>query len=417
MTLLVELPTELLDHILKSANCLSDLRALSITSRRIYSVFRIDRAGTIYRVLAVELGPDVLCDALGLSHIQALDGKSKDKAAYRHQFQDALSVYGAYLAGQRSNNPLVPLRLPLDCVLRLVSTYRDVAFLTDVFISCAIRLFDRELRPSCQGADDFVADLVAPPSRSEWLRVLRAYYRLQIVLLFWGSRARVRTMFWGSRARVRRPEDLHVQDPNFCLFGLWETWEVHQWFCASAFYHRIRWALTPNLGHQDPWTEALNKLPRSRWFDQFRGVVELVRTVDENAWQCTLDEASSFPSGGSVAAGNNEEARLVWFRTRLCQFLQGTGLPERHRFPVALRFEGDRVSTVPFGWVDAFDGQYEWDFCGSQRGFRRMRQPIQGLWSRTGLIMWDKPRVEVLKTSALLSHVATGWARSPVYSP
>lgn len=397
---LVELPTELLDHVLKSANCLSDLRALSIACRRIYSILRNNRADILYPVLAVELGPDVLYDAIGLSHFQPIAGDSSDKPAYPHQFRDASSAYGAYLIGQESDNSLLPPRLSLDCVLRLVRTYRAVALVTDAYISCAIRLF-----PVCPGADGSVTDLVAPPSRSERLRVLRAHYRLQIVLSLWGSRAHPR-----RTRHARRTHALSVERLSFALFGLWEPWEVQQLFCAGMFYARIRCVLARHLGPQDSSAKPLTTTMRLT-FDEFRDIVRDVSAVDKNAWQWVLDDVSSFPSGGSVAAGTEESIGLRWFRHRLSDALRRQGLPERHRFPGTLRFEGDHVSTVPFSWVDAFDGQYGWNFGGAMLEIRRDGQPTQGLWSRTGYIMWDKPRVEVLKTSALLSHVSTGWAR------
>lgn len=146
----------------------------------------------------------------------------------------------------------------------------------------------------------------------------------------------------------------------------------------------------------------------------------------EAAWRATLDALSSLggssesattgTSGDPDEAGREEEGSLPWYRYKLyeCYGVQASSpaLPERHRFPVPLSFDGERVDAAPFGWVDAFDGRYEYNFWAWQPTGTRDGASAQGIWSLLGVAMWDAPRVEALKTLPLLSRCKTGWARS-----
>jgi hypothetical protein len=239
-----KLPPEILLHILASVVTLSDLHALALTSPRLYAVFRRDQAALMYQALAADLGP-VMADALGLAQIQALDGSSGE---FLSLLEGAIDIYGSYLE-REENNPS-PRRVELEYVLRLAMWYRAVAFVAGVYMDCALRLFEREVRPCCgcvggvsgsQMPSGWTAEeeaalkevvgqaVVAPPSRPERLRVLRAFYRLQIVLHVWGSLR--------CSPGLDRPEPVRV---NWQLFGLWELWEAQQAFCAGAFHLRFR---------------------------------------------------------------------------------------------------------------------------------------------------------------------------------
>jgi hypothetical protein len=404
MPQLHELPTEVLIHILASSNCLSDLGALASTSQRLYSVFQSDQTALIYRALASELGQDVLADALGLSHVQVPEETSGDVRECRDQFQGALSAYTGYLEGGYDDNRPSPRRLSLDYVLRLIRTFRAVAFVADLYITCALGLFEREVRPALPaGAADSVAtSLLAPPSHVEWLRVVRACYRLPIVLGLWLGR--------GWEEPGCHPESDWL---NYALFGLWEMWEVHQVICVGTFYNRFRRVLAEvvYLGDEDsPQRKFLTR--RSLPFDEFWDLVAQVRAVDEGAWQETLDRASSFPSGVE-SAGTDERRALVWFQDRLYDHSRWSGPPERHRVPRSLSFHGDYINTAPLGWVDTFDGHIPDDFWRLVGGRWRQGQSVGGLWSRMGFVMWDVSRVEALKLATFLTCLQTYSARPP----
>ncbi|OIW26602.1 hypothetical protein CONLIGDRAFT_481742 [Coniochaeta ligniaria NRRL 30616] len=409
MPLLNRLSTEMLLHIFASANSRIDLLALAGTSQRLYSIFQSDRVALIYHAFANELGPHVLADALALSHIKAIPRKLKDRQAYIHQFGGVVSTYGQQLAGYYHVSPRT---FSMDYVLQLICTYRTVVLVTDAYIAGTLRLLQRDIWPYYPGTDP-EKRLTAPPSRAEWLRVLRAHYRLHIVLSFWFSRA--------HRGWTKSPE---IQRLSCSLFGLWEPWEVQQVFCAGAFYMRIH-SLLSAVYFGDQHFQRRSILGRcfgymSDLFDEFRYLVVRVRAVNEKAWQETLDKASTFQPGSAIlpvleAAGADEEEGLRWFQARLCEDAE-PDLPRRPSFPVSLRFVGERVNAVPFGWVDAFGGHYGYNFLRVQPGMRSEGQLTRGLWSRAGFVMWDKPRVEAMKASSCLSPAATDWARSPTSS-
>jgi hypothetical protein len=352
------LPPEILLHVLASVGSLSDLHALALTSPRLYAVFRRDQAALMYQALAADLGP-VMADALGLAQIQALDGSSGE---FLSLLEGAIDIYGSYL--EREENYPSPRRVELEYVLRLARWYRAVAFVAGVYVECALRLFEREVRPCCGcvggGASDsqppsgWTAEaaaalkevvgqaLVAPPSRTERLRALRAlraFYRLQIALHVW-SRP------WCSPG-LDRPEPARV---NWQLFGLWELWEAQQAFCAGAFYRRFRCQFSDiYLGEnsRDPGRKMLTNRLRF-WFDEFRDFVGQVRATSDVAWQATLDRASCFLPGAE-AAGQEEQRDISWFRNQLYERYRVWRPPERHRAPRSFRFRGDCVNAVPFG--------------------------------------------------------------------
>ena len=256
-------------------------------------------------------------------------------------------------------------------------------------------LFEREVKPACSDPGSARA-VVAPLSSVERLRVLRAFYRLQMGLSIWASSAVGSAICNNIAPRV-----------NKRLFGLWETWEVQQIFVAGTFYQRFR----SDLGRSsdDAWFDSLTH--RFISFGQFRKLVTQLRAADEGVWQEALVREASFPSGAEEA-GNNEEIRYTWFPNHIVTWCRTQGPITRHMVPVSLRFDGDRVGTMPFGWVDAFDGHYGYSFWEVIGGIRHKGQPTQGLWCRLGFVMWNHSRIEALKMASFLSDCATGWARS-----
>ncbi|KAG7289224.1 hypothetical protein NEMBOFW57_005589 [Staphylotrichum longicolle] len=181
------LPAELLLHILSRTPSVTALFALATTCRRLYSLFQSSQASLLYSVLAAELGP-VLPDALGLAHSEVLDGsRGASRARYIAGIDAALDAYGGYLAGERDG--LSEQTLELDEVLRLVRAFKTVGWVAGLYERCMMGLFENEVRPACNGSEESARAVVAPLSLVERLRVLRAFYRLQMALHIWGSSA------------------------------------------------------------------------------------------------------------------------------------------------------------------------------------------------------------------------------------
>jgi hypothetical protein len=128
-----------------------------------------------------------------------------------------------------------PPQLPLERVLRLVRMYRAVCCVARLYETCALTLFEREVLPVCtpssQGSNvrKPCSALLTPLSGTAQLRTLRAHYRVHMVLYVWLSLK--------GGLELYRPA---VGGASLALFGLWETWELQQIFCAASFYNRIR---------------------------------------------------------------------------------------------------------------------------------------------------------------------------------
>lgn len=164
-----------------------------------------------------------MADALGLSYIQVLDASLP---TFSDQAERAVSSYSELLAG-RENHPL-PRRLSLDYVLRLARSYRAMAYMASVYFTCTLRLIEREARLLRGGAATVADRALASPSDSERLRMVRAHYRLQMVLHVW------------DRSRANFNHDPAVSRISAHLFAQWKPWELQPIFCLGTFYRRLR---------------------------------------------------------------------------------------------------------------------------------------------------------------------------------
>lgn len=220
---LQDLPFLVLYRILALSDSLSDLGAIGGTCQPLYSVLHNHKAILIYQVLFNKLGP-VLSDALALSRIEPLDENSP---SYHQQVRDFVCIYEKYLAGE--NRPL-PKDLSLDYVLGLAKYYRSMLYLTDLYITSRLKLIENEFKISHPSTTMLVA-----PSRTESLRVIRAFYRIQIATNAYGQCS------LRYRRKLNKPD---VKCINYYLVGLWEPWEMQQIFCAVDMLNRIQLALT-----------------------------------------------------------------------------------------------------------------------------------------------------------------------------
>lgn len=387
------MPPELLILILASVSSRSDLRAMVGTSQRIYSVFVNEKAALIYRALANELGP-VLSDALALSKIETLDASLP---TYHRQVRASVSMYDDYLTGQ-TRSP--PRQLPLDYVLSLVNSYRIMSYLTSVYTTSKFMLFQNEPKPF-----SFNISSALPLSRIEYLRVLRAFYRLQIILNLYGHPE------LGARRKYNKPDTECI---NYRLFGLWETWEFQQVLCVATFVTRLHRHFT-QLEDHDLRAEGISR--RALYgLGILRDFIAKVRTVSEAAWQTVLQGTSSL-SARLHLIGSFEQYGMEWFHYRYYNYRMTKFPPGRDNCPTFLPFHGEHTTTVPFGWADAFDGQYPHDFDGRiarvERGVLHLKQPnkpLDPMWGFLGFVMWDTPRVTALKTFPGYGLYGTGWA-------
>lgn len=392
---LQDLPPEVLILILGSAGSRSNLRAMASTSQRIYSVFISEKAALIYRALADELGP-VLSDALALSKIETFDASSP---SYHREVRASVSMYDGYLTGQTRPSPR---QLSVHYVHSLVKWYQIMSDLTSVYTTSELKLFQKEAKYFLSSMS-----LAAPPSRTEHLRVLRAFYRLQIIFNVYGSPES------GARRKYNKPDTECI---NYRLFGLWETWELQQVLCVATFVTRLHRRFT-TLEDRDLRAEGISRRVLYG-LGVLRDFIAKVRRDYEVAWETILRETSSLTSGLRLM-GSFEQYDMVWFHYRYYDYRMSKFPPGRDNCLSSLRFHGEHTTTVPFAWADAFDGQYPHDFDGrytrTEGEVLRLQspnKPIDLVWCCFGFAMWDAPRIATLKTSSVHTEFRTGWALS-----
>ena len=161
------LAPELIDKIYSELDSVRALGNFITTFRYVYRCFERRKGSVIFRVLQNELGP-ILTDAKFLCVFPYADpGGSGDRTAYWDGIHTAAGVYRDMLdSGRRGGDDAVPSFAELT---ELCRTLHKMNFLASHYVAVLQRSFSGE------GAD------AAPPSPAEWLRVLRAFYRRQIV--------------------------------------------------------------------------------------------------------------------------------------------------------------------------------------------------------------------------------------------
>lgn len=154
-------------------------------------------------------------------------------------------------------------------------------FMTNLYASSLLLLLENEIQPSTTAA------VAAPLSRTEHLRILRAFYRLQINVNVFGDR------------ETRDKRQIYRADTwimNYYLFGLWQPWEFQEMKCVLSYYN----LLLPRLAE---FTSADTDLgfflleeafsaPSYYNFATFRHVLDKMRVQPENNLDQVLRSAA-----------------------------------------------------------------------------------------------------------------------------
>lgn len=293
-----------------------------------------------------------------------------------------------------------------------------------------------------------------PPSRTERLRVLRAFYRRQIVSNAWAPTRRHPYWTEGDTAAISNTSDR--RGVRLGLFAAFEPWELQQVDHADYFITRLCMALRI-VGEEEATAAATtgpaNTLPErigdTEYGDLATHVDCLVRYMREHPGlaDAALRRQLSLPrfresSGRTSTPSYFLFARryalpclnYCWQLDRLRRFpdpardqlgwqLQGQEGDAGHGRTV--RFVGDAVHLPPFGWTDALDGRYTNWFGEALVGgvlrtgrantrrddekTRLTRIECLSAWRGAGLALWDRKRVQALKELDCLSKLRTGW--------
>ncbi|KAK3898135.1 hypothetical protein C8A05DRAFT_47461 [Staphylotrichum tortipilum] len=227
------LPPEVFDKLFSELDAIHSLASFILTARFVYHRFRPRRETILFRVLQNELGP-ALPDARFLFVFPYAD--PADDEHYYDWLYVMAAVYRDMLPRPKG---LGVLRDPegggalLDRLTALCRTLHHINFLADTYTTMLLTSF------SAAGGDGTAA--TAPLSRAERRRVVRAFYRWQVVSNAWAS--------------TRRPAYWEIHDSNVFsstsstgaqrtgLLAVFDPWEMQQIDHANYFVLQLCRAL------------------------------------------------------------------------------------------------------------------------------------------------------------------------------
>ncbi|KAK3897155.1 hypothetical protein C8A05DRAFT_39298 [Staphylotrichum tortipilum] len=314
----------------------------------------------------------------------------------------------------------------LAALTSLCRTLRRISFLAEAYVAAQLRWFGAD-GPGADGPDRAAAAATAPLSRTEWLRVLRAFYRRQIV-----SNAYAPTERYEFNNRQHwEVEDVaafsctYNTDPRFQqgLLGAFEPWEMQQIDHADHFVTRLCVALRlPSREAQDsdeqaaeyylgrprpsPRADEPTPIAELEFGPLFSGVERLVRHLwDHPGLASAALRNLPPPEGGARPWGPTPYALnplcAAWQHSQHEEMLDPARDELEHE-QNRTEFAGDALDRVPFGWLDALDGYYATWFGEALYDIpwaalypetlqeRRVKTEV---WRSTGLAFWDFDRM------------------------
>ncbi|KXX79923.1 hypothetical protein MMYC01_202279 [Madurella mycetomatis] len=437
---LAALPPELIGKLFSEVDSVRDLGNFIITCRFIYANFQGRKASVIFRVLQNELGA-VVIDALFLQNFPYADpGDPSDPGkwmAYWDSIHTAAAVYRDMLNGGRDGRrDACPSLVGLTDLCR---TLHNMNFFASAYIATQLRSF---------GTGGLVA---APLSRTERLRVLRAFYRRQIVSNAWAPTRRTPDWMDQDTAAISNTSDHRCV--RLGLFAAFEPWELQQVDHADYFVALLCMELQ-HVGEEaaaaapGPANTVVEPIRETEFGDLITHVDCLVRYMREHPGlaDAALHNLSSLPRPGGQTSMDDASVPLYQqFAERYSLVCLRLGWQVRRldRFPDPARdqlgqqrqegdaghgrtvhFIGDAVHLPPFGWTDALDGRYvNWFGEALVEGVLRThranatddgeticaRFECLDAWRGAGFTLWDKKRVQAMKELDRLSMLRTGW--------
>ncbi|KAK4239282.1 hypothetical protein C8A03DRAFT_14318 [Achaetomium macrosporum] len=412
------LPLELFDEILCSIETIRDLASFVTTSRFVYRRFEDCKAFILFRVLRNELGP-ALADAR--FNYALWDDPERDPQVCRFpgDYRGMAGVYRELLLGDGANRfPTVAELNQLSCTLHTVN------YLADVYAEARLRAF-RAMSKRCPVPLRTAA--AAPLSLTERRRVVRAFYRRQLVsyampLVFVQS---LDPRSWPDDEVARISNTSQHQGWDLGLFGTLEPWEMEQVDEANLFITQLCLVLVRHGEKHETTVHMYEGAMFDRLFSYLECLVTYMRTHPSLA-DLALDVVSTpewwkkgwrdIPYSGRYHSGLYDfdlpfpivlcPLEPAWQRKR-ARILPDPSRQERETSPSAkMVFEGDdpdSIERAPFGWVDALAERYV-DWFGQALDSiewlpedRRAPTEHVFLWRCAGFAIWDRRRVEALK--------------------
>ncbi|KAH6617480.1 hypothetical protein F5144DRAFT_520579 [Chaetomium tenue] len=424
------LPLELFDMVMMELDTIRDLANFVSTTRFAYQRFIIQRRTILFRVLENELGP-ALPDARFLLVFSASSISDQTRDDKCEKYWDWIHVMGGVYRGMLPQNELPPnMRndaradpgLPrIDELISLCRTLHHVNFLTDTYIATQLGFF------SLAGGDGTPA--TAPPSRPERQRIMRAFYRRQIVSNAWApTRHSLPGRDWGGDfvALLETRTDPGRRLGLLASLGPWELQLVDHvdhfiMRLGRAIVHRAAEAAAQGRG--DEIAAAHVKYPNL----DLACLVRYLRLYPDVAAAATDDlQAEREPPAGdedefSELGEYLYPFEVCWYECLWEVFDLETDRTVQEWFWISDVVVRDRLDQVPYGWSDAMAGRYgpcygrglhrvsPWpprvDFGESEeRHFFRIE-----LWRLAGFALWDQKRIEALKKLKRFENLKTGF--------
>lgn len=277
----------------------------------------------------------------------------------------------------------------------------------------------------------------APLSRAERLRILRAFYRRQIVCNAWAPTKR--EPHWTERDVAAISNTIDHQGVSLGLFAAFEPWELQQIDHVNHFVARLCAALTlvgeeegqeADFGEISSHTDELTRYLRSH-SELAEAALRVLPSLPRLTSRALLDAAPTYSQLSQRYC--LPCLRYAWQASRLDrspdpardrseheQQQQGEDGEEGGSNGVRIDFAGDNVELPPFGWVDALAGCYvNWfgEALHSEVGTSSYnslesslaRHDSLELWTAAGFALWDKWRVEAIKELDQTRQLCTGW--------
>ncbi|KAL2139589.1 hypothetical protein VTI28DRAFT_4961 [Corynascus sepedonium] len=420
------LPSELFDRIFFELESVSDVTNLAATARFAYRHFNSRKEPILFHLLRRELGP-VLRDAKFLLLFPY--GDPAEGARYHDWIHTMAEVYWemqwdpAFESDGIWRGPLPNL----EELIRLFRTLRCVNILADAFVEAQLRSFQ-------EGDEAILSPAAAPLSRSERLRVVRSFYRRQIVSNAWAPTRRpvyrdwsqqdgdaLATWSWGKGPGVRRG-----------LFDAWAAWELGQIDHIDFFIGRLCMALLHCSRLDDTTVRPIEKTDFADMYAHINRLVSYLQTHPDLADAAlrslpTLgpneDEFAEFAGGmDSIYAKSCSIYPLPYaFNIHRGQTLPDSQSSTWDRARAEVEFSEDHVLRVPYGWVDmtvnlTIDWYGEVIGCVSAGedmglGFVDVLVSAWRVWKCSGFPLWDKDRIVALKKMEKFRSLYTGWLR------
>ncbi|ODA79663.1 hypothetical protein RJ55_05257 [Drechmeria coniospora] len=406
------LSVELVIEIFLNITSIRDLGHLFTASRFLYRCFLSRKRQIIFAVLQSELGP-VLTDA---RFLERFPYKGPEQAYQPSEHRDWIHDMTARYMGMLSRGADDPRRedahtLPTaDELDALCFTLSAMNFLSDVYFAAQRRCFGGAVAAA------------APPSSTERLRVLRAFYRRQIVCNAWAPK--MGDSIWTHQDSVAISNTNGDNGVRLGLFAAFEPWELQQIEHVHVFVIHLCTALVlASERHDGEVFGALFVCPM-----QLALYMWTHPTVQEAA-MADLPWSWQPPGRGG---GGDVESVAMQYRDGLCCLGLGWQFYLRERLPDPVRdwreaeerieFTGDDVDLPPFGWVHLLNGRYvSWFGEGLQcvagagvtegNGLEEVKSNLV-LWRESGFALWDRSRVEAMVQLGRWRHLQAGWILS-----